>query len=289
MPKSDEKTDYLALKVLAKDMLNIRNWASKLERLCKLALDEPDPHALELLDGVIADVLGSNIVQDILGWQPHLGQAICRLIDLAEGKLPEAPNDAGESTGLLNSLFAAGKLPQSKACLVERAHRQLRSPNPLCRSQPDKEQEVYKQVVERLLLPSGFYDGPNTAEALTQRYARMLSVGGVEGQKKAISGTCRSMPDKVAGLIYLCEMLKLPSSKEHTDVITERFEDILFIRHISDLCIKGLSGRERLTRATGGYLAVVEAPIPADLKKKIAEESMPSSTASWLMNKSSRR
>ena len=271
LPKSDEKPDYLALKVLAKDMLNIRNWPTKLERLCKLALDEPDPHALDLLDGVIADVLGSNIVQDILGWQPHLGQAICRLIDLAEGKLPEAPNDAGESTGLLNTLFAANKLPNSKACIVERAHRQLRSPNPLSRSQPDKEQDVYKQVVERLLLPSGFYDGSETAEALTQRYARMLTVGGIEGQKKAISGTCRSMPDKVAGIIYLCEMLKLPSSKDHLDVITERFEDILFIRHISDLCIKGLSGRERLTRATGAYQAVADAPIPKDLKKKITE------------------
>ncbi len=79
------------------------------------------------------------------------------------------------------------------------------------------------------------------------------------------------MPDKVAGIIYLCEMLKLPSSKEHTDVLTERFEDILFIRHISDLCVKGLSGRERLTRATGAYLAVSGALIPEDLKKKICE------------------
>ena len=130
LPKSDEKQDYMAMKVLAKDMLNIRNWPGKLERLCKLALSEPDPHALELLDGVIADILGSNIVQDILGWQPNLGQAICRMIDLAEGKLPEAPNDAGDSTGLLNSLFSMNKLPNSKKCLVERAHRQLRSPSP---------------------------------------------------------------------------------------------------------------------------------------------------------------
>jgi hypothetical protein len=193
------------------------------------------------------------------------------MIDLAEGKLPEQPNDAGESSGLLNSLFGMNILPLSKKCMVERAHRQLRSPNPLNRAQPDNEQETYRQVVERLLLPRGFYDGPETAEALTLRYSRMLTVGGVEGQKKAISGTCRSMPDKVAGIIYLCEMLKLPSTKENIDVVTERFEDILFVRHISDLCIKGLSGRERLMRATGCYYAVKDAPIPETLKKKVCE------------------
>lgn len=270
LPK-DETPDYLALKVLTKDLLNIRNWPTKLERLCKLALAEPDPHALEILDGVIADVLGSNIVQDILGWQPNLGQAICRMIDLADGKLPEQPNDAGESSGLLNSLFGMGKLPISKTCLVERAHRQLRSPNPLSRSEPDKEKEVYKQVVERLLLPSGFYDGPETAEALTLRYSRLLNEGGIEGQKKAITGTCRSMPDKVASIIYLCEMLKLPGTVDLLDVVMERFEDILFVRHISDLCLKGLTGRERLVRATGAYRAVVAAKIPETLKKKIAE------------------
>ena len=266
---SEDKAEYLAIKVLTKSLLDIRNWPGKLEKLCKLALAEPDPKALEMLDGVIADVLGSNIVQDILGWQPNLGQAICRMIDLAEGKLPEQPNDAGESSGLLNSLFGMNKLPISKKCMVERAHRQLRSPNPLNRAQPDNEQETYRQVVERLLLPRGFYDGPETAEALTLRFSRMLTIGGVEGQKKAISGTCRSMPDKVAGIIYLCEMLKLPGTKEHIDAVTERFEDILFVRHISDLCIKGLSGRERLMRATGCYYAVKDAPIPETLKKKV--------------------
>ena len=270
-PPSDEKADYLALKTLSKDLLNSRNWAQKLERLCKLALNEQDPHGLELLDGVIADVLGSNIVQDILGYQPNLGQAICRMIDLAEGCLPESPNDAGEATTMLNTLFAMNNLPVSKKALVDRAHRQLRSTAPLSRSQPDKEQDVYRQVVERLLLPSGFYDGTVTAEALTYRFSRLLNFGGKEAQKKSIGGVFRAMPDKVAGIIYLCEMMKIPSTEEFLDEVYERFEDIMYVRHISDLCIKGLSGRDRLIRATGAHDAVKAAPVPEKLKAKLTE------------------
>lgn len=275
LPKDEEDRDYLALIVLSRALLSIRNWAGKLEKLCKLALDEDDksqdPHAIEILDQVIADVLGSNIVQDILGWQPNLGQAIIRILDLADGCLPESANDAGESSGLLNALLGAGRLPLSKKCLVERAHRQLRSSQPLNRAEPSKEQETFKLLVERVLLPSGFYDGAETADALTARYSRMIEQGGAVGRRNAISGTFRLMPDKVAGIIYLAEIMKLPSTAECADVVQERFEDILFVRHISDLCIKGLSGRDRLSRATGAFIAVDQAPLDASLKQKILE------------------
>ncbi len=275
LPKGEEDRDFLALIVLTKSLLNIRNWAGKLEMLCKLALDEDgknnDAHAIEILDQVIADVLGSNIVQDILGWQPNLGTAIIRILDLADGQLPDTANDAGESSGLLNSLLGQGRLPISKACLVDRAHRQLRSTQPLSRAEPSKEQDTFKAIVERVLLPSGFYDGAETADALTARYSRMLEQGGAVGRKNAITGTFRTMPDKVAGIIYLTEIMKLESTAELMDVIQERFEDILFVRHISDLVIKGLSGRDRLARATGAFIAVDRCPLDAGLKQKVIE------------------
>lgn len=275
LPQDDEDRDFLALVVLSRALLNIRNWAGKLEMLCKLALDEDektgDSHAIQILDQVIADVLGSNIVQDILGWQPNLGQAIIRILDLADGQLPDTANDAGESSGLLNSLLGSGRLPLSKASLVERAHRQMRSSQPLNRAEPSKEQDTYKLLVERVLLPSGFYDGAETADALTARYARMLEQGGAVGRRNAITGTFRLMPDKVAGIIYLTEIMKLESSAEVADVIKERFEDILFVRHISDLCIKGLSGRDRLARATGAFIAVDQSPLDKAMKQQVVE------------------
>ena len=271
IPAADETPEYMALKALTKDLLFHRNWAQKLERLCRLALKETDSDALALLDGVIADVLGTNVVQDILGYQPNLGQAICRLIDLSEGCLPEQPNDAGDATTLLNDLFSKRALPISSKCLVDRAHYQIRSHSPLSRTQPENEQEVYRQVAERLLLPSGLYDGTNTAEALTYRFGRLLPVGGKEGRRKAIAGTFRTMPDKVAGIIYLCEMMKLPDIEEYMDEVNERFEDIMYTRHISELCIKGLSGRDRLIRATGGYTAIMNSPLPDKFKAKLAE------------------
>ena len=128
---NEDERDYLAMVVLSRELIGMRNWLAKLEALCKLAEPETDPHAITLLDGVIADILGANVIQELLGWQPSLGQAIRRMIDLAEGKFPTEDSDAIESAGMLNRLFAAHKLPASRSCMVERAHRQLSSPTPL--------------------------------------------------------------------------------------------------------------------------------------------------------------
>ena len=55
------------------------------------------------------------------------------------------------------------------------------------------------------------------------------------------------------------------------DDIKERFEDLMFVRHISDLCIKGLSGRDRLIRATAAHAALMSADLPVPFKTKLAE------------------
>ena len=271
LPDGSTDKTFLANVVLSKDLLSNRSWPGKLDRVCKLAIAETDPAALELLDAVMADILASNVVQDILGWQPNLGQAIISLFNLADGNLPETPTDAVESVVLLDQLFADGKLPLGRACLVDRAHRLISSANPLNRIDPTKEQETYRLLIERLLLPTGFHSGAVTALALTKRYSHQLDKGGAAGWKASISGTCRLMPDKVASLIYLCEMLKLPETADHADVVNERFEDILFVRHISDLCAKGLTGRDRLARATWGYNVVASSSLSNPLKSKVTE------------------
>ena len=64
---------------------------------------------------------------------------------------------------------------------------------------------------------------------------------------------------------------KIPPSLITKKIWHERFEDIMYVRHISDLCIKGLSGRDRLIRATGAHDAVKAAPVPEKLKAKLTE------------------
>jgi hypothetical protein len=267
-----DECDYLALVVLSRELVGMRNWLAKLELLCKLADPETNPHALSLLDGVISDVLGANIVQELLGWQPSLGSAICRMIDLAEGKLPVDNSEAGESVEMLNRLFAANKLPDSARCMVDRAHRQLRSPNALARSNPEKEPAEFKAVLARLVSSDGLYSGTETAEALTVRYGRGVEQGGAAGRRLSIASVFRAMPDRALGIMYLCDLAGGEDySKDHATDMVEQFDVILQTRRLGDLATAGTTPKDRMLRATHAHARIVGSPYPQDVRTKVAE------------------
>ena len=267
----DEQRDYLALVVLSRDLINLRNWVGKLEKLCTLAVDEPEPGALVLLDGVIADVLGSNVVQDILGFQPGLGQAIIAMIDLADGNLRTEDSDAGPSADLLNRLFAQHKLPASRLCLVDRAHRQLRSGSPLYRNDPTKEADEFKRVMTRLVAGGEFHSGAETALALTQRYTQMVEQGGAAGRRAAIAAVFRLMPDRAMGIRYLCELTNTPLAADHAADLAEQLEIALKVRGMADLCLPRLNPKERMTRVASAHRALSAAPFEDPLKARLLD------------------
>ncbi|TAN60433.1 MAG: hypothetical protein EPN20_13695, partial [Magnetospirillum sp.] len=266
-----EDRDYLAMVVLSRDLINVRNWVGKLERLCTLAVEDSDPHALEMLDGVIADVLGSNVVQDVLGWQPGLGAAIIAMFDLADGKMPPVKSDAGESAEVLNRLFAEKKLPISRNVLLDRAHRQIRSPNPLYRNEAGKELDEFKRLIGRTLGPAGLVCGSETADALTARYTRMVEQGGAAGRKAAIDGVFRAMPDRATGLVYLCELAGGSFAAEHMPDILETLELVFMCRNIGDLCQRTLPPKERMLRATNAHRVAVASVFPPEMKTRLAD------------------
>jgi hypothetical protein len=268
---SGEDEEYLAMAVLSRDLMDVRNWVGKLERLCTLAVEDTDPHAITMLDSVISDVLGANVVQEILGWQPSLGSAICTMIDLAEGRMTIEKSDAGESAEILNRLFAEHKLPVSRATMLDRAHRQLRSPNPLNRNESGKEQEEYKKVLLRVLGPTGFLSGAETAEALTTRQTRMVEQGGAAGRRAAIGLAFRAMPDKAFGVIYICELAASEYATEHAADMAEQMEFVFACRNIGDLCERTLSPKDRMTRATNAHRVAMASVLPAPIKKKLAD------------------
>lgn len=270
MAEGDD-SDYLAMVVLSRDLVNVRNWLGKLDRLCRLAVQEGDPHALEMLDGVIADVLGANVVQEILGWQPSLASAIGRMIDLGDGNLPVEKSDAGESAEMLNALLRDGKLPASRAILIDRALRQLKSANPLYRSDPSKEREAFSSVIERLVTPQGLLFGPEAADALTWRASRMVEEGGAAGRRAGIQLTFTLMPDRAFGLIYLCELARTEYAKEHAPDIMALLGRVLDCRSLGELCQRTLSAKDRMLRATLAHRIAGASAFPADLRKRITE------------------
>ena len=266
-----DDSDYLAMVVLSRDLLNTRNWLGKLERLCRLALQEGDPRALDMLDGVIADVLGSTVVQEILGWQPSLAAAIGRMLDLADGVMPTEKSDAGESAELLNSLLRDGKLPQARAVLIDRAVKQIKSANPLYRSDPSKERDAFASVVARLVTQQGLLFGPDAADALTTRASRMVEEGGAAGRRAGIQLTFNTMPDRAFGLVYLCELARTEMAKEHAPDIMALIQRVLGCRSLGELTARDLTPKDRMIRATLAHCVAAGSVFPPDLRKRMTD------------------
>jgi len=266
-----DSPEYLAMVVLSAELIASRNWLAKLERLCKLALAERGRTALLMLDAVIADVLAANVVQEVLGWQPSLGTAIVAMLDLADGAFDPAKSEVKDVAEQLNRLLAAGRLPATRFCLMDRAFRQLRSTQPLSRNDPAKEMEEYQRVLARLLTPGGLMAGPQAAEALTVRGTRFVEQGGATGRRAAIVATCRALPDRASGVMYLSELTKTGFAEEHLLDIVQELDNVFSIRVITELCRRSLSPKDRMVTATGAFNAAKASALPDDVKLRVAD------------------
>ncbi len=261
---------YVSMVVLAKDLSGVRNWLGKLFRLCKLAeADKDDGLALALLDGVIADALAGSVVQDILGYQANLGQALCAMVDLAEGKLVPEKSDAGQAAGIINAYCGAGKFPASRHSLLERVHRQMCTGGPLSRSDPDKEKDEFKRVMDRLTKTTGLYSGPETAEALTMRYGRLLEKGGKSGRIASFIGVFFLFPDRTSSAQYLCDIAATSYAEDCAEAIEEKFDTIANIRTFPELFRSTGPLKEKMQRLSAAYKSIAASVFPDAIKTKL--------------------
>ncbi len=268
---TEDTPEYLAMVVLARDLGGRRNWVAKLERLLELAAQEkPNSRGLLLLDTVIADVLGANVVQELMGWQPSLGSAIIGMIDLAQGTFETDQSDHEELASTLNRLMQAGQLPASTSVLVDRAIRHLKSPHPLHRTEPQKELEEYRRILAKLLVPGGILSGAKAAEALTMRSARFVEAGGATGRRTAINATLKALPDPARGVMYLSELSNTEIAEEHLSDIVKQLDHVFGARVIDELCRRSLSPKDRMVTATGAYSAAKASALPDELKDRVA-------------------
>lgn len=259
-----EERDYLALTVLARDLENYRNWLGKLRRQVELAQNEMHGGAAALLDGVLADLFGvPQLIQDVLGYQRDLATALCRMIDLAEGKLPPEILKTEECLPALNRLMAEDALPDSRSVVMERVHRQLKGSHPLDRANPEREAEAFTQVAARLVTARGMAGGEDTAEALTWRYSKLVEQGGKTGQRLAIMGVADAMTETCSRLAYLVQLSNSPLGQDHVSEILTRLHGMLATA-ANLRCIVPTGGdvRDSLTHATGLYDSIQASALP---------------------------
>lgn len=267
-PPVMEDPEYLAKTVLARHLLDIRNWGGKLVKLCDLIQQERDPRATEMLDGVLADVLGTDIIQDLIGYQPTLGAAICAMLDLAAGTLWEAPAGAHSFVTPLNALFAAQRLPLSRRCLIQRAHRQLRSGHALHPRDPGEEMIEFRRVLLRLITPEGLLDGAVTAEAITTRFARTGEQGGRTGRLAAVTAAVAAMPEMATGILYLCALSHCEDAGELMAVMCELLERLAAVGSIAELGQAAQPAMELMRSVTRAFNALTASHFPVQVRDR---------------------
>jgi hypothetical protein len=212
--KSGEDRYYQARVLISAMLMEKRGWMAKLDKVLFWAAEEGADQHMALLDGLVADLLiPAEAIQDLLGFQPNLAAALGQMCDLAGGKAEE-PKGAAESFATLNRMFGEGKLPEAQESLFSRITRELRSTNPLSRNEPSQEFEAFLKLMNRLITFDGVTGGALMAEALTHRFVRQQSVGGVAGLQNAIDEIPLELGGRARATVYLMTLLGAPKTAE---------------------------------------------------------------------------
>lgn len=147
----------------------------KLDLLLDLIDDDSSPRHLALIDGVMADALGSaDVVKDLLGAQPNLAMGLCVLADHILGRDPEPKGEpASPLLARVGDLIVHDRAPCCRAVLVDRIRQSLNGTQPLDRRDPKKEALLADHVAARLRDGQGrLLGGPDAEKALARRLIR---------------------------------------------------------------------------------------------------------------------
>jgi hypothetical protein len=269
--KTSEDKLYQARVLMAEQLLELRGWAAKLDKVLRWAAEEEAAAHLPLLDGVIADLLiPAEMIQDLLGFQPNLSSALIRMCNLAEGKA-EAADQSSETFATLNKLLAAGKLPETQEVLFNRVYRELKSVNALSRNEPSQEYEAFLRVLNRLITTSDVTGGPLMAEALTHRFVRNQSVGGQAGLQNAIDDLAADL-GRCRGIVYLMSVVQAPRiAEKFKDHILRKLGYFIDDSGVDDWVPAKLSPPERMTALTSCHRAIsLDKNLPEKLRTDLA-------------------
>jgi hypothetical protein len=274
--KTAEDPDFQCLLLMSAQLLELRGWLAKLDKVLAWAAEEEAASRFALFDGLISDlIMPGAAVQDLLGYQPNLGLALCHLCDLAEGQA-EPAKFASESFTTVNRLFAEGRLPETRETLFNRVARELRGGNPLSRNEPAQEYEMFAQMLTRLVNYQGVVGGEAMAEALLHRSLRAQSQGGLSGLVIAIDDVLAILGDGCRCTLFLLELAKTPRDDAgYAARLMEKFADLAETwLHIDRWAPARLPPRDRMAALTACNQAInASVVLPDELKTALSKRT----------------
>ncbi|MEO5375182.1 MAG: hypothetical protein H7840_13040 [Alphaproteobacteria bacterium] len=281
-----EDRDFLALVALSRELVELRAWAAKMERVLAEMERAGPGRAMDLLDSVLADLCGARgVVVEMIGAVPNLGGLLIRLLDLVAGRLDVTGRAETDVTVVINRRLAAGDLPETRAELAGQFQRQLGSGQPLARNEPKVEFDIFRQLLERVVTPTGVVGGFANAEAMALRYMRFLSTGGMAGRREAIQAVTSHLPTAMQQVRFLIALSDSPVWREQLDYIIGTLESLIGkAQRMEDLV--GLKGtpKTRMQEIVQIYAFVRQTTaLPERVTSKLAEK-LDALVADFLVN-----
>ena len=277
--KGDE--DYLARFAIASELIDNRSYLGKLGQTMEWAASSQEEGALAPLDVFVSDVLNNaEVLRDLIGTPRDLGTALVTMICLAEGEpsgvldeeeeeiTPDHRDFAGHQ---LNTLIAAGKLPESQAVLVDRVRRQLEGLSPLSRGDREEEREVFTGLLEKLIPGLDIVGGPEMAQAVTARQSTIINKGGQKGMKEAAESMLPSLGDPARKTGYLLSLLESEIGKNALRADIDSLLDSLLLESptVNHIVREKLPPNKKMEKITAIFHHINESSLPADRKERL--------------------
>ncbi len=266
---------YMANTVLARASINWTGWLGKMSVLLPMAKDLKDQRARDMVDEMMSDILiAKTVVKDVIGISKHMGDAIMRMLDLVEGKCQPSKFAVEELVELLNVMFAANALPRSKKVLFERIERDLKGPTRLTNAEEiAADKELFLQILNRVVTDHGVTGGHEMAMGLTDRWARLINLGGMAGRKKAMEEVRDKLTSTTRKFVYLIGMYDPNGDANLIEVITTQLKTYAGqLDTVQQIAPAATTQKARLQEATAVQRLVLDSPLEESLKSMLASK-----------------
>lgn len=218
----EAKRDFLIRTAISRELVNVRSWIGKVERLVGLIADDTPADRIAIMDGFIADVLAApEAVQELLGNHHNLAAALKAMLALVYGAKTPPKNQLPQTAVVLAGLFAKEMLPSGRVVVTDRVRRQIQSPAVLSRNEPGQEDELFNQLFDALLTDDGIIGGPPMADALVTRYARRFDAGATDSTRSAIMALGDLVLERSKRCRFLMMVAEAPSGRPFAREIGE--------------------------------------------------------------------
>ena len=282
---SQEHVSHLVRYVMSVELVENRSFLGKFGQLMEWAWKAEAPQALEAIDIFVSDTLYNvDVLRDMIGNPRELGTALVTLLCVAEGRplveeeeeeepVELTPEHQEFANATFIRLIAAGKLPESKAVLVDRVRRQLEGLSPLTRGDREEEREVFIGLLDKLIPDIEIIGGPSMAQAMTARQSTIINKGGSKGMREAAETMLPALGDPGRATGYLLAMMdsEIGQTVLRNDLETLLDKLLVHSKTINHLIRDKLPPNKKMAKVTSIYHHIQKSNLPPQRKAALTE------------------